>query len=69
VKSVTWYTAEDQRVCQFCSVIDGVTIAIDDTFFDAGDTIKGVNGGTMKANYGDIETPPMHSGLPLLFAA
>src|SRR3954462_12584622 len=29
-------------------------------FLDAGDTIIGVDGGTMKASYGDIDTPPMH---------
>jgi hypothetical protein len=60
VETVAWYTAEDQRVCQFCAVMDGVTIAVDDNFFDAGDTIKGIDGGTMKASYGDIDPPPMH---------
>jgi hypothetical protein len=53
--------SQEQRVYQFCSVMDDVTIAIDDNFFDAGDT--------MKASYGDIDTPPNASGLSLLSQA
>jgi HK97 family phage portal protein len=60
VKTVKWYTAEDEKVCQFCQEQDGKEISIDDNFYDAGDTIKGTDGGFMTANYGDIEAPPLH---------
>jgi Phage Mu protein F like protein len=62
VKTVKFYTAEDAEVCQFCAALDGEEISIDDDFYDAGDTIVGKDGGTMIANYGDIETPPIHPG-------
>jgi hypothetical protein len=29
-------------------------------FLRCWDTVKGVDGGTMKASYGDIDTPPLH---------
>jgi Phage Mu protein F like protein len=60
VKTVKWYTAEDTKVCQFCEELDGKEIDIEDNFYDAGDTIVGKDGGSMTANYGDIEAPPVH---------
>ena len=60
VKTVKWYTAEDGKVCQFCEELDGKEADIDDNFYDAGDTIVGKKGGTMTADYGDIEAPPVH---------
>ena len=62
VKTLKFYTAEDDHVCQFCSVLDGEEISIDDNFFNSGDTIIGKDGGSMIANYGDIEAPPIHPG-------
>ena len=60
VKTVKWYTAEDQKVCQFCAEQDGKEISIDDNFYNLGDTIKGAQGGFMTADYNDIEAPPLH---------
>jgi HK97 family phage portal protein len=60
VQSLKFYTAEDDRVCQFCAALDDTVIGIDDNFFDAGDTITGKDGGHMIANYGDIGAPPIH---------
>lgn len=60
VKTVKWYSAEDAKVCEFCEALDGEEISIDDNFYDAGDTIVGKDGGSMTANYGDIEAPPVH---------
>ena len=60
VKTVKWYTAEDDKVCEYCQEQDGKEIAIDDNFYDAGDTIKGSDGGEMTADYGDIGGPPLH---------
>jgi HK97 family phage portal protein len=60
VKTVKWYTAEDDKVCQFCEEQDGKEIDINDNFYDAGDAIKGAEGGVMTADYGDVEAPPLH---------
>jgi HK97 family phage portal protein len=60
VKTLKWYTAEDGQVCEFCHEQDGKEIAIDDNFYDSGETISGSEGSFMTANYGDIEAPPLH---------
>ena len=60
VKTVKWYTAEDDKVCEFCQEQDGKEISIDDNFYDSGDTINGANGGELTADYGDIGAPPLH---------
>jgi HK97 family phage portal protein len=61
VKTVRWYSAEDEKVCQFCEVmVEKGSIDIDDTFADAGSKIMGADGGIMTADYGDIESPPCH---------
>jgi SPP1 gp7 family putative phage head morphogenesis protein len=46
VKSLKWYTAEDDRVCAFCQELDGQEVGIEDKFFT--DT------------YTNGETPPRH---------
>lgn len=46
VKSLIWYTAEDEKVCGYCQELDGAEVGIEDKFFN--DT------------YSDGETPPRH---------
>jgi len=46
VKSLKWYTAEDDRVCPECQDLDGKVVSIDDTFFTD--------------DYSDGSTPPLH---------
>ena len=61
VKTVQWYSAEDAGVCQYCAAMEEMgPIDINDNFANAGDTIKGIDGGFMTADYGDIEAPPAH---------
>jgi len=61
VKTVQWYSAEDEKVCQWCqAMVDQGPIDINDNFADAGDKIAGTDGGIMTADYGDIEAPPAH---------
>lgn len=60
VKTIRWYTAEDEKVCQYCWEQDGKSISIDDNFYDNGDTVPGVDGGLMDVNYGDVGAPPLH---------
>jgi HK97 family phage portal protein len=61
VKTVRWYTAEDDHVCEYCDAMEQKgPISIDDNFADSGDKIMGTDGGMMTADYGDIEAPPAH---------
>jgi Phage Mu protein F like protein len=60
VETVKWYTAADSHVCEFCEAMSETEIDINQNFFDEGDTIAGINGGIRTADYGAVETPPLH---------
>lgn len=60
VKSIKWYTANDEKVCEFCGPEDGTVISIDDDFYSKGDTLTGADGGTLDINYSDVGAPPLH---------
>ena len=60
VRTVKWYTAEDELVCPLCAPMDGKVISVDDNFFDQGDTAEGSDGSTFDISYSDVETPPLH---------
>ena len=60
VKGVKWYTATDERVCEFCDVMNGETVSIDESFFDKGDTASGNGGGELPIEYDDVNAPPLH---------
>lgn len=72
VERKEWFTAEDERVCEFCGPMDGRVIDLSDKFFSKGDTYTGDSGGTLKLNYESIEGAPLHANcrctlLPVLF--
>lgn len=64
VKTLKWYTAEDERVCPFCAPQQGKVISIDEDFFSKGDTVEGTdeNGRkvSMDLDYSDVGAPPLH---------
>jgi hypothetical protein len=60
VKSIKWYTAEDDQVCEWCEPMDGTVIDINDNFFDQGDTATGTDGATMALDYDNVGSPPLH---------
>lgn len=60
VKSVKWYTAQDELVCEFCGPMNGVIQPIDKGFFEEGDTVEGSDGGTLDTSYATVENPPLH---------
>jgi hypothetical protein len=60
VKTVKWYTSEQDNVCEFCKALEGTEIDIDENFLDSGDTMTGADGGVLTADYGDIGGPPAH---------
>ncbi len=61
VESKEWFTAKDERVCEFCGPMDGRIVGLKDRYFDKGDTFDGRDGGTLKLDYEAIEGAPLHS--------
>lgn len=60
VKTVRWYTSQDERVCEFCGPLNGEIIDVQDDFFKKGETVRGADGGVMKLDYRTINVPPLH---------
>lgn len=61
VKTVRWYTAEDERVCEFCGPEHGRVIGVNETFYAKGHELQGRDGGTIKLDYRAIDVPPLHT--------
>lgn len=59
VKKV-WFTAVDERVCQWCGPMNGRTLAVAKPFFEKGDTFTGVDGGVLKLDFSSTPAPPLH---------
>ena len=55
-----WFTALDERVCQWCQPMHGKTKAIDGNFFNQGETFTGKDGGQLPIRLDDIPAPPLH---------
>ena len=66
VKTLKWYTAEDDDVCEFCRRMNGKVVDIHATFVNAGDTIEGAEGGRMISDF-DVEHPSLHLGCRCYF--
>lgn len=60
VKTLRWYTALDERVCEFCDPLNGKIIEISENWFDKGDSLAGKEGGKMEIDYADVGSPPLH---------
>ena len=61
VKTVKWYTAEDDTVCPYCQAEDGKEIGIDQNFYNLGDDIPAAGDMPSITNdYSDIGGPPLH---------
>lgn len=60
VEGKVWYTAVDERVCEYCEPMNGKTISLNDTYFKKGDTQTGNAGGMMNLDYENVEGPPLH---------
>jgi HK97 family phage portal protein len=61
VKTVRWYNANNP--CPFCQQLNGKIISVDSNFLDDGDTVtvgSGDDAQTYTADYGAVETPPLH---------
>ncbi len=60
VKSIKWYTATDEKVCEFCGPLEGTVVGIDENFFELGDSVEGRDGGVLPINYAPVEAGALH---------
>ena len=60
VKGKEWLTAKDDRLCQFCEPMDGVTVELEQNYFGMGEVFEGNKGGNLTFGYEDIGHPPLH---------
>lgn len=61
VKTMRWYTAEDERVCPWCGPQHARTIGINEVFFKKGDVLSDPEGREMVLDYRAIDVPPLHT--------
>lgn len=55
-----WFTALDERVCQWCAPMHGNVISLNDNYFDKGSSFLGKEGGVLNLDYVDVDAPPLH---------
>ena len=60
VQSKQWWTAIDERVCEYCGKMHGKKIWLQEDFFKKGSVMLGNNWGKMKLDYEDIVGSPLH---------
>jgi HK97 family phage portal protein len=61
VKSMRWYTAEDELVCPYCAPQNGRTVDVNGAFFAKGEEVTGSDGSSFVADYRTIDVPPLHT--------
>jgi len=59
IETEEWYTAKDERVCDFCRQMHGVRIAVGGIFQAAGAEME-IDGQRLVMDYGDVHYPPLH---------
>ncbi|MCR2833486.1 phage portal protein [Parerythrobacter lacustris] len=60
VKSIRWYTAEDERVCPWCGPQHGRVVATNKPFFKKGEVLT-ADGKELTLDYRTIDVPPLHT--------
>lgn len=60
VQSKQWWTAIDERVCEYCGKMHGKKIWLQEDFFKKGSVMLGNNWGKIKLDYEDIVGSPLH---------
>jgi len=59
IETEEWYTAKDERVCDFCRQMHGVRIPVGGIFQAAGAEME-IEGQRLVMDYGDVHYPPLH---------
>ena len=54
-----WVTTFDDATCEFCQAMDGIKVRTNENFVEAGDVVKGVDGGEYKTAFPEGH-PPLH---------
>ena len=57
-----WYTALDQRVCNYCWPMHGKAVDLKENFFTKWDQYTGSDGKTVTLDYDDVHWAPLHVG-------
>jgi HK97 family phage portal protein len=60
VRGKEWFTALDERVCEWCSPMHGKVKALDSNYFHQGESFVGKDGHTINFTLDDVGTPPLH---------
>jgi HK97 family phage portal protein len=60
VRAKEWLVAGDDRLCEWCSSMDGKIVEIEDDYFNKGDELTGSAGGRLHFDYEPIGHPPLH---------
>lgn len=60
VQSKQWWTAIDERVCEYCGKMHGKKIWLQEDFFKKGSVMLGNNWGKIKLDYEDVIGSPLH---------
>lgn len=55
-----WFTALDERVCEWCGPMQGRVKMLDTEFFAKGEDFMGNQGHVIKLGFEAIESPPLH---------
>ncbi len=60
VQGKEWFTALDERVCEWCMPMNGRVKSLDNNYFHQGESFMGNKGGTIKLGFEDVASPPLH---------
>jgi len=55
-----WFTALDEKVCEWCGPMHGKIKRLETNYFNQGESFMGRKGGIIKFGFDDIEVPPLH---------
>jgi len=58
VKKKEWFANPGH--CEFCDSLNGSVISLGSSFVPQGSSVQGSDGGTYKADYENVHTPPIH---------
>lgn len=61
VTAMTWFANPD--ACAYCEELDGTTVGLETSFVNQGDSVdvgEGDDQSSYQADYGDVDTPPLH---------
>lgn len=64
IENKQWWTAKDERRCEFCAAMHGKIIPVGNNYFNLGDVFEITTGDSNKIrlniNYSEVKYPPLH---------